>query len=193
MSTRRAPNIPEIPPFRGAGPLQSRNAPNRPSTSSGEHDGKAMAPPSQGSQNRRADARQGSSSSGRSERERQAAKQQQRAQAPAEPRPSSRLASEKKRDYKDPPSIGPWQLGKLIGQGASGEYPSVVPQSCSYLFFSLGLADAVTGAGRTRSTRHPRQQRSASRRQDCPQADSCNESDEHARREREAREDGVGN
>lgn len=38
----------------------------------------------------------------------------------AEPRPSSRLANEKKRDYKDPPFIGPWKLGKLIGQGASG-------------------------------------------------------------------------
>lgn len=139
MSTRRAPNIPEIPPFRGAGPLQSRNAPNRPPTSSGEHDGKAMAPPSQGSQNRRADARQGSSSSGRSERERQAAKQQQRPQAPAEPRPSSRLASEKKRDYKDPPSIGPWQLGKLIGQGASGEFPFIFLESCPVCFSLSGL------------------------------------------------------
>lgn len=137
MSTRRAPNIPEIPPFRGAGPLQSRNAPNRPTTASGGNsDAKAMmAPPSAaGSQNRRVEVRQGgsvsSTSGGRSERERQAAKLQQQARAqaaaaaaaPSEPRPSSRLASEKKRDYKDPPSIGPWQLGKLIGQGASGEF-----------------------------------------------------------------------
>jgi serine/threonine protein kinase len=38
----------------------------------------------------------------------------------SEPRTSSRLANEKKKDYKDPPVIGPWKLGKLIGQGASG-------------------------------------------------------------------------
>lgn len=44
----------------------------------------------------------------------------------AAPKPQSRLEREKKKEYKDPPNIGPWKLGKLIGQGASGELkPSV--------------------------------------------------------------------
>ncbi|PWN37814.1 Pkinase-domain-containing protein, partial [Meira miltonrushii] len=46
-----------------------------------------------------------------------------------EPRPSSRLANEKKKDYKDPPFIGPWKLGKLIGQGASGRVRHAVNTS----------------------------------------------------------------
>ena len=46
--------------------------------------------------------------------------------APAPPveqpaaRPQTRLEREKKRHYNDPPNVGPWKLGKLIGQGASG-------------------------------------------------------------------------
>lgn len=40
--------------------------------------------------------------------------------APPANKPQSRLEREKKKDYKDPPNIGPWKLGKLIGQGASG-------------------------------------------------------------------------
>ena len=41
---------------------------------------------------------------------------------PVEPasRPQTRLEREKKRHYNDPPNVGPWKLGKLIGQGASG-------------------------------------------------------------------------
>ncbi|KAL4401240.1 serine/threonine-protein kinase Gin4 [Malassezia pachydermatis] len=35
-------------------------------------------------------------------------------------RPPTRLEREKKRHYNDPPNVGPWKLGKLIGQGASG-------------------------------------------------------------------------
>ena len=46
----------------------------------------------------------------------QAQQQQQQSQQ----RPQSRLDREKKKDYKDPPNIGLWKLGKLIGQGASG-------------------------------------------------------------------------
>lgn len=51
----------------------------------------------------------------RDQQNRQHAQQQQQ-----QPRPQSRLEREKKKDYKDPPNIGPWKLGKLIGQGASG-------------------------------------------------------------------------
>ena len=35
-------------------------------------------------------------------------------------RPPTRLEREKKRHYNDPANVGPWKLGKLIGQGASG-------------------------------------------------------------------------
>ena len=35
-------------------------------------------------------------------------------------RPQTRFEREKKRHYNDPPHVGPWKLGKLIGQGASG-------------------------------------------------------------------------
>ncbi|WFD08336.1 hypothetical protein MVES1_003708 [Malassezia vespertilionis] len=35
-------------------------------------------------------------------------------------RAPTRLEREKKRNYNDPANVGPWQLGKLIGQGASG-------------------------------------------------------------------------
>lgn len=49
------------------------------------------------------------------------AQQQRQQAAPTANRPQSRLEREKKKDYKDPPNIGPWKLGKLIGQGASGE------------------------------------------------------------------------
>lgn len=48
--------------------------------------------------------------------------------AQSQPRPTQqrdrakgRLATEKPRDHKDPASIGPWKLDRLIGQGASGE------------------------------------------------------------------------
>ncbi|WFD34778.1 Transcription factor [Malassezia cuniculi] len=46
-------------------------------------------------------------------RNNQAPRQQQQ-------RPATRLEREKKRSYNDPPAVGPWKLGKLIGQGASG-------------------------------------------------------------------------
>ena len=35
-------------------------------------------------------------------------------------RAPTRLEREKKRHYNDPANVGPWKLGKLIGQGASG-------------------------------------------------------------------------
>ncbi|KAK0522892.1 serine/threonine-protein kinase gin4 [Tilletia horrida] len=41
-------------------------------------------------------------------------------QSSSKPRPQTRLEREKKKDYKDPANIGPWKLGKIIGQGASG-------------------------------------------------------------------------
>ncbi|WFD19188.1 Transcription factor [Malassezia caprae] len=45
---------------------------------------------------------------------------QPRAPMPEPSRPQTRLEREKKRHYNDPPNVGPWKLGKLIGQGASG-------------------------------------------------------------------------
>ncbi|WFD27143.1 hypothetical protein MNAN1_002139 [Malassezia nana] len=45
---------------------------------------------------------------------------QPRAPVPNPSRPQTRLEREKKRHYNDPPNVGPWKLGKLIGQGASG-------------------------------------------------------------------------
>lgn len=97
--TTRQPIVPDIPPFRG-GPLQNRNATNNPqqsshqSSSSSKHSGsppKSHPHPQQ---------------------------QQQRQQRP---KPTTRLEREKKKNYNDPLTIGPWNLGKLIGQGASGE------------------------------------------------------------------------
>jgi hypothetical protein len=137
MSTqRRAPQIPDIPPFHNkasGGPLQSRHAPNQILTSEVRSGGQGkavhtvkpvMAPPptnttSQHDQQRRVREQQqrASKPSSSSQRERGSS----RTQPDPEPRPSSRLANEKKKDYKDPPNIGPWKLGKLIGQGASGE------------------------------------------------------------------------
>jgi len=40
---------------------------------------------------------------------------------PSKPKATTRLEREKKKEFKDPKNIGPWDLGKLIGQGASGE------------------------------------------------------------------------
>ncbi|KAL9936251.1 hypothetical protein V8E36_005093 [Tilletia maclaganii] len=57
-----------------------------------------------------------SSTSGRSSENRPPAGQSSN----SKPRPQTRLEREKKKDYKDPANIGPWKLGKIIGQGASG-------------------------------------------------------------------------
>lgn len=150
-SQRRAPQIPDIPPFssRAAGPLQPRHATNqthfaelrsgqKPTATSVKPTASSvkpvMAPPvhpvSHHEQQRRQQQllrdqqqqqqkqQRESKPSSSSHRERGSSRAHQ---SDAEPRPSSRLANEKKKDYKDPPNIGPWKLGKLIGQGASGE------------------------------------------------------------------------
>ncbi|WFD44407.1 non-specific serine/threonine protein kinase [Malassezia psittaci] len=41
-------------------------------------------------------------------------------QPSSQQRPATRLEREKKRHYNDPANVGPWKLGKVIGQGASG-------------------------------------------------------------------------
>lgn len=141
-SHRRAPQIPDVPPFRGGsggggGPLQARGVPNQAVTTfdargypmkgsagnakwSAGSSSKAMPPPPLkvvSSQQQR----QGGAASASSSRTTRTAQRPADLDAPqSEPRPSSRLANEKKKDYKDPPYIGPWKLGKLIGQGASG-------------------------------------------------------------------------
>lgn len=159
-SQRRAPQIPDIPPFssRGGGPLQPRHAPNqthfaelrlgqkqtaslaKPTASSIKP---VMAPPvhpvSHHEQQRRQQQitrdqqqqkqQRESKPSSSSHRERGSSRAQQ---AENEPKPSSRLANEKKKDYKDPPNIGPWKLGKLIGQGASGELSKKATPSFLY-------------------------------------------------------------
>ena len=51
---------------------------------------------------------------------RAAVQQQPRAAPPVHTRPPTRLEREKKRHFNDPANVGPWKLGKLIGQGASG-------------------------------------------------------------------------
>lgn len=127
---RRAPQIPDIPPFhnKAGGPLQPRHAPNQSHYSDLRSGVKqpqtvkpVMEPPTTkhaghtSETRRQQQQRSGSKPSSSSHRDRS------RTQAEPEPRPSSRLANEKKKDYKDPPNIGPWKLGKLIGQGASGE------------------------------------------------------------------------
>jgi hypothetical protein len=140
MSTqRRAPQIPDIPPFNSkvGGPLQARHATNQTHYAELRSGQKpvvpssvksSMAPPvhpiSHHEQQRRQQQiareqqkQREAKASTSSHRERPSS----RGQAESEPRPSSRLANEKKKDYKDPPNIGPWKLGKLIGQGASGE------------------------------------------------------------------------
>ncbi|PWN29491.1 Pkinase-domain-containing protein [Jaminaea rosea] len=135
MSSNRSPTMapPSSSAARGAGvnPLQSRHAPNnqygvRTTTAA---NGKVASSATAASSSK---AYHGSAQpSTRAHPARQAPRppqQQQQQQAPASqpaasqprPQPQSRLEREKKKDYKDPPNIGPWQLGKLIGQGASG-------------------------------------------------------------------------
>lgn len=47
---------------------------------------------------------------------------------PAERRkPATRLEREKKRDFNDPPLVGPWKIGALIGTGATGTFPDGGP------------------------------------------------------------------
>lgn len=58
------------------------------------------------------------------ERERRARKEreQREKEQEREAKPSGRLATEKRREHRDPAEIGPWILEKLVGQGASGEF-----------------------------------------------------------------------
>ncbi|UZJ52773.1 hypothetical protein CBS101457_002093 [Exobasidium rhododendri] len=148
-SQRRAPQIPDIPPFHNkpGGPLQARYAPNQtqyadmrsgqkqhvtqvkpvmapPSTTTSQHHEEQRRIREQQHQQQKMQQRTAKPSSS-SHRERGSS----RTQAESEPRPSSRLANEKKKDYKDPPNIGPWKLGKLIGQGASGRVRHAVHTS----------------------------------------------------------------
>ena len=130
-SHRRAPNVPDIPPFRGAGPLQPRSVPNTVVSSTNAKgqvenktsaSSKVMPPPKAPIQQPRTAT---TSSRDRQSKSTTSSSRQQRSRPPeprgeVDPKPSSRLANEKKKDYKDPPYIGPWKLGKLIGQGASG-------------------------------------------------------------------------
>jgi len=160
---RRAPQIPDIPPFhnKAGGPLQARHAPNQTYQADVRSGQKqtlqyvkpVMAPPSTtASQNEQRRAREqqqqrASKPSTSSHRERGTS----RTQPEPEPRPSSRLANEKKKDYKDPPNIGPWKLGKLIGQGASGEYKfkrttfHMPANTFDTYFLSLSLSIPLTG------------------------------------------------
>ncbi|CAO1627747.1 unnamed protein product [Parajaminaea phylloscopi] len=124
------------PPSRpgGVGPLQVRQAPNsqhRAPTHAKAHPS-STATPSARAPTSQAYHHPGSANAPRAQPARQAPKppsqpqsqphprQDQQQQQQASNRPQSRLEREKKKDYKDPPNIGPWKLGKLIGQGASG-------------------------------------------------------------------------
>ena len=150
MSThRRAPGVPDVPPFRGVGPLQARGVPNQTTNSADPKfiaskaapapPSKAMPPPkavsshtSSQSQQRRPQPSTTSSREGKASSSSHQTKTQSSTRGgtnEGEPRPSSRLANEKKKDYKDPPFIGPWKLGKLIGQGASGRVRHAVNTS----------------------------------------------------------------
>lgn len=149
MSThRRAPGVPDVPPFRGAGPLQARGVPNQSMNSADPKfisskaapapPSKAMPPPKAVSSHTSSQQKRPQPSTATSSREGKASSSshQSRTQSSTrggasegEPRPSSRLANEKKKDYKDPPFIGPWKLGKLIGQGASGRVRHAVNTS----------------------------------------------------------------
>lgn len=135
-SQRRAPIIPDIPPYstKAGGPLQARHATNQTQSHYADMRGghkpstikAVMAPPQQPVSHQDQQRRSAAAVSATSGRDARPSSSSQRAssrtQPEAEPRPSSRLANEKKKDYKDPPNIGPWKLGKLIGQGASGEW-----------------------------------------------------------------------
>jgi hypothetical protein len=147
-SQRKAPQIPDVAPFHSkpGGPLQARHAPNQAQYAdvrSGQKQSLAqvkpvMAPPSTASSQQEQQRRIREHNRLQHQQQQQQQLQQQqrtakpsssshrergssRTQPETEPRPSSRLANEKKKDYKDPPNIGPWKLGKLIGQGASGK------------------------------------------------------------------------
>ncbi|CAO1630753.1 unnamed protein product [Jaminaea pallidilutea] len=125
---------------RNAGPLQARQAPNvqhvqRPTATKATIS--SASPPSTSKASSQIYHHPGSNQTARAHPARQAPRppqqsqqqqQQQQSQQPqqqqqqqAQPnKPQSRFEREKKKDYKDPPNIGPWKLGKLIGQGASG-------------------------------------------------------------------------
>lgn len=186
-SQRRAPQIPDIPPFSsrggGGGPLQPRHAPNqthfaelrsgqKPTVSSVKSTASSMkpvmAPPlhpvSHHEQQRRQQqiARDQQQQQQKQQRESKPSSSSHRErgssrapQSEAEPRPSSRLANEKKKDYKDPPNIGPWKLGKLIGQGASGEFARGKMECLLVSFLSSLLTVSVLSlSGRVRHAVH---------------------------------------
>lgn len=123
---------------RNAGPLQARQAPNtqhiqRPTATKATTS--SASPPSSSKASSQVYHHPGSNQTARAHPARQAPRppqqsQQQQSQQPQQQqqqqqqgqpnKPQSRFEREKKKDYKDPPNIGPWKLGKLIGQGASG-------------------------------------------------------------------------
>ncbi|CAO1631031.1 unnamed protein product [Sympodiomycopsis kandeliae] len=150
MSHRQAPSAgpssmqPPSSTQRGhvavGGPLQARYAPNgqvRPSTHSqvkhAANPSSRVQPSNQQPSRTHQAARQApapprqpthsgqpSAPSSSSQQQQQQQQQRQNQRTEPSPRPQSRLEREKKKDYKDPANIGPWKLGKLIGQGASG-------------------------------------------------------------------------
>lgn len=140
-SHRRAPGVPDVPPFRGVGPLQARGVPNQTVNSTEPRfiaskaapapPSKAMPPPKITSDHPSSHQKrsQPSTTSSREGKTSSSSQQNKTQSSTTEPRPSSRLANEKKKDYKDPAFIGPWKLGKLIGQGASGRVRHAVNTS----------------------------------------------------------------
>ncbi|KAK0563151.1 serine/threonine-protein kinase gin4 [Tilletia horrida] len=149
MSSIRTPIAP-IPPFKGqssnttssgGGPLQPRSAPSqataeRPASIVAErtaklhavikesgkhaHTGSKDYDPATGRRTQPSSTTAPSSKSSASRSTAATGSQGRSQQSSSKPRPQTRLEREKKKDYKDPANIGPWKLGKIIGQGASG-------------------------------------------------------------------------
>lgn len=134
MSTRpRAPSVPvaPIPPYRG-GPLQpredmntvgvdSRSATSSKQTSSGKAVPTVTRKPSHGASHR--SSAHPTATYAQEQRAPGAARDAARtdkSRQSASRKPQKRLERENKPDDKDPPNIGPWKLGEVIGRGASG-------------------------------------------------------------------------